>query len=160
VQQHISLSMCILRNVAPLWWIQWVNSHSVEKWIFVRHNIFSPHMSLLVSRPLGCTSWNHSVDKAAISVTKYVLKSRFLIIAAQHSLEYTYLKRYVVALSRFYSFFLQFSSILYFDKLWSVSRLIAMSWTFFNWEGLLLIVNKPKLQEKRVKSGQCNNISL
>jgi hypothetical protein len=49
------------------------------------------------------------------------------IIAAQNSLEYTYLKRYVVTLSRFYSFFLQFSSILYFDKLWSVSRLIAMS---------------------------------
>ena len=77
------------------------------------------------------------------------------IIAGHNSLEYTYLMRYVVTLSRFYSFFLQFSSILYFDKLWSVSRLIAMSWTFFNWEGLLLNVNKPflsKLQRNSIIS--------
>jgi hypothetical protein len=64
------------------------------------------------------------------------------IIAAHNSLEYTYLKRYVVTLSRFYSYFLQFSSFLCFDKLWSVSRLIAMSWTFCNWGRLLLNVNK------------------
>ena len=63
------------------------------------------------------------------------------IIAAHNSLEYTYLKRYVVTLSGFYSYFLQFSSFLCFDKLWSVSRLIAMSWTFCNWGRLLLNVN-------------------
>ena len=55
------------------------------------------------------------------------------IIAAQNSLEYIDLQRYVVALSRFHSYCLQFSSILYFDKLLSVSRLMAMSCTFFNW---------------------------
>ena len=33
-----------------------------------------------MSRPLGCTSWNHYVDKAAISVTKYVLNSRFQFV--------------------------------------------------------------------------------
>jgi len=38
------------------------------------------------------------------------------IIAAQNSLEYIDLKRYVITLSRFHSYCLQFSSILYFDK--------------------------------------------
>jgi hypothetical protein len=69
------------------------------------------------------------------------------IIAAQNSLEYIDLKRYVVALSRFHSYCLQFSSILYFDKLWSVSRLFAMSCTFFNWGRILLNVNKSFLSK-------------
>jgi hypothetical protein len=75
------------------------------------------------------------------------------IIAAQNSLEYIDLKRHVVALSRFHSYCLQFSSILYFDKLWSVSRLIAMSCTFFNLGCLLLNVNKPFMSKL-----QCNSI--
>jgi hypothetical protein len=41
------------------------------------------------------------------------------ILAAQHSLEYIDIKRYVVALSLFHSYFLRFSNILYSDKLWS-----------------------------------------
>jgi hypothetical protein len=67
------------------------------------------------------------------------------IIAVQNSLEYIDLKRYVVTLSRFHSYCLLFPSILYFDKLWSVSRLIAMSWTSFNWGRLLVNVNKSFL---------------